>query len=68
MLMAPPLPVVAELDPMDTDPVLPELEVPELNTSTPLTPLSPEFAVRTVIVPVVLAIPCPVVIEMAPPV
>jgi hypothetical protein len=38
MLTAPPLPVVAAPDPMEMEPEVPELVVPELKTSIPLTP------------------------------
>ena len=64
----PPVPAVAAPLPIEIVPVLPELEVPELNTITPLTPDEPAFAVRTVIAPLVVAVPSPVVIEIEPPV
>jgi hypothetical protein len=41
---APPLPPAADAEPKDTDPVLPELEVPELNTRMPVTPFAPALA------------------------
>jgi hypothetical protein len=68
MLIAPPLPAVAAPDPMETEPVVPELVVPELKTNTPLTPAAPALALRTVIAPLVVATPCPLVIANAPPV
>jgi hypothetical protein len=68
MLTAPPLPPVAVLEPIEIDPLVPELDVPELNMSKPLAPLSPEFDVRIVIAPLVLARPWPLVMPMAPPV
>jgi hypothetical protein len=57
MLMAPPLPPVAASEPMETDPVVPELEMPELKTSTPLTPAAPALAERIVTAPLDVAIP-----------
>ena len=53
---------------MDTDPVDPELDVPELNFMSPLAPLWPAFADTIVIAPLVLAIPWPLVTPIAPPV
>jgi hypothetical protein len=53
---------------MEIVPVAPELDVPELNVITPLTPAVPAFALRTVIAPLVVAVPSPVVIEIEPPV
>jgi hypothetical protein len=49
-------------------PVVPELDVPELNVITPLTPDVPAFAERIVIAPVVVAVPSPDVSVIAPPV
>jgi hypothetical protein len=43
--MAPAVPPVAAADPTDTEPVLPELDVPELKTSRPLVPTTPALAV-----------------------
>jgi hypothetical protein len=57
MLIAPALPPVAAPVPIEIEPLVPELDVPELKTSTPLTPLSPLFAVRIVIAPLELALP-----------
>ena len=68
MLIDPALPVVAAPEPIEIEPVLPELDVPELKTSTPLTPLSPAFAVLIVMAPLVLAMPCPLLTPIAPPV
>jgi hypothetical protein len=56
-LTCPPFPLIALPDPIDTEPVLPEEEVPELNTSSPLTPLVPEFDVVIVIAPLVVDVP-----------
>jgi hypothetical protein len=53
---------------MEMDPEVPELVVPELNTSTPLTPFSPAFAVLIVIAPLVLDTPDPESTSIAPPV
>jgi hypothetical protein len=44
--MAPPAPPVAAADPIDTEPLVPELDVPELKTSRPLAPLTPAFTDR----------------------
>ena len=68
MLTEPAFPVVAAPEPIEIDPVEPELDVPELNTSTPLTPLSPALAVLIVIAPLVLEMPSPVLTPIAPPV
>ena len=65
---ASPLPRVAAPLPIEIEPLVPELLVPELNTNTPLTPVAPAFALLIVIEPLVLAIPAPVVIPTAPPV
>jgi hypothetical protein len=67
MLIAPPLPAIAAPEPIDTDPVVPELEVPELNTNTPLTPLAPAFEVLMSMAPDVLELPTAPVIPIAPP-
>jgi hypothetical protein len=67
MLIEPALPVVAAPEPIEIDPVLPELVVPELKTSTPLTPFSPALAVLIVIALLVLAMPWPVLTPTAPP-
>jgi len=53
---------------MEIVPVAPELDVPELNVITPLTPDEPAFAVRIVMAPLVDSVPSPVVIEIEPPV
>jgi hypothetical protein len=68
MLILPALPAVADPVPIEIDPVLPELDVPELKTSTPLTPKFPALAVLIVIAPLVLAMPWPVLTPTAPPV
>ena len=68
MLIAPPLPAVELEDPIEIEPDVPELDVPELNTNTPLTPFAPALAVRIVTAPLVLAIPWPLVTPTAPPV
>jgi hypothetical protein len=57
MLTAPPVPPVAAPEPIDTDPDVPELVVPELNTRTPLVPVAPEFDVRILNAPLVVAAP-----------
>jgi hypothetical protein len=53
---------------METEPLVPLLDVPELKTSTPLTPVSPALADATVIAPLDVAIPSPLVTPMEPPV
>jgi hypothetical protein len=68
MLIAPPLPPVAAPEPIDTDPVVPELEDPELNTNMPLVPSSPAFADLIVTAPLVTARLCPLLNARAPPV
>jgi len=50
------------------DPVVPELDVPELNTSEPLTPAAPEFEDRMAMAPLVVATPSPERRPTAPPV
>ena len=57
MLIDPALPLVAAPEPIEIEPLEPELVVPELNTSTPLTPAAPAFAVLIVIAPLVVAMP-----------
>ena len=49
-------------------PLLPTLDVPELNTKRPLTPLKPAFAVRTVKPPLDVEVPSPVITLKTPPV
>ena len=68
ILKAPDFPPVAAPVPMEIEPELPELDVPELNTSTPLTPVAPAFALRIVIAPLELATPAPELTPTAPPV
>ena len=48
--------------------LLPLTEVPLLKTSAPLTPDAPELALRIVTTPLVVAVPSPEPMEMAPPV
>ena len=57
ILIDPALPLVAAPEPIEIVPVLPELDVPELNTSTPLAPFAPAFADLIVIAPLVLEMP-----------
>ena len=57
MLTDPALPPVAAPEPIEIVPVLPELDVPELNTSTPLTPFAPALALRIVMAPLVDDVP-----------
>jgi hypothetical protein len=69
ILTAPPLPPSETPDPIDMDPDVPEAVVPELNTRTPLTPLSPAFALVTVTAPLSCpAPPKPLAKPTAPPV
>jgi hypothetical protein len=51
--MAPPFPPAAVLDPIDTLPEVPELVVPELNTSSPLAPVAPALTVMMMTAPLV---------------
>jgi hypothetical protein len=67
-LIDPAVPPVAAPVPIESEPDEPELLVPELNVRRPVTPPSPAFEVRIVIAPLVLAMPCPLVRPMAPPV
>ena len=64
----PPRPEVAAPLPMYKAPLLALIDVPELKTSRPLTPVLPEFAVRIVILPLLLAVPSPVSKLRKPPV
>jgi hypothetical protein len=48
--------------------VFPLEELPELNTSIPLVPASPEFMLLIVIMPLVVSVPSPLAIRTAPPV
>jgi hypothetical protein len=57
MLTAPPLPLVEVAEPIEMEPEEPELEVPVLNASIPLTPAVPPFDERIVIAPLVDATP-----------
>ena len=57
ILIDPALPLVAAPDPIEIVPVEPELDVPELKTSTPLTPLAPALALRIVMAPLVDDVP-----------
>jgi hypothetical protein len=53
---------------MDTEPVDPELDVPELNASRPDVPVVPAFALRSVTEPLVVAVLAPLTISRWPPV
>mgnify|MGYP004284218933 CR=1 FL=1 len=59
---------MAAPEPRISAPLLPFFELPELNTSAPLTPLTPEFVLRIVITPLVVAVPSPAATLTAPPV
>ena len=61
-------PPVAAPEPIDTEPVEPELDVPELNFNRPEAPVAPAFAERIVKAPLVLSVPAPASISKAPPV
>ena len=52
-MTAPPAPPAAAADPIETVPVWPELDVPELKISRPLAPLVPALAVRMLSAPLV---------------
>ena len=58
---------VAAPDPISTSPLAPELDVPELNTSIPLTPVEPAFAVRRKTSPLDVASPSPLNTATLPP-
>ena len=68
MLTAPDLPVVDAAEPIEIDPLVPELAVPELKDSSPDAPLWPALDDAIVTTPLVLAIPCPLTTPTAPPV
>jgi hypothetical protein len=53
---------------MATAPLEPELVVPELNTSIPLTTAVPSLDVMIVIAPLVELVPCPLATPTVPPV
>jgi hypothetical protein len=53
---------------MDTEPVDPELDVPDLNASRPDVPVVPAFADLIVSAPLVVAVPAPVASKRWPPV
>ena len=63
----PPRPTVAIPDPTWTAPVLPIFDEPALNTSNPLAPLVPAFALRIATPPLLVAAPSPDVTNAAPP-
>ena len=67
-LIAPALPPVEAADPIETEPVVPDVDVPELNASKPDTPASPALEDAIVIAPLVLAMPCPLATPTVPPV
>lgn len=67
ILRPPPRPTVATLDPKYNDPAFPATTDPELNASCPLAPASPEFADETNSVPLLDAVPSPVLIRVRPP-
>jgi hypothetical protein len=66
--IAPPLPPVAAPVPIEILPDPPELEVPELNTTIPLEPLSPALDDLIAIAPLLVEIPIPLTTPIAPPV
>ena len=57
MLTAPPVPPEDAADPIEIDPVVPELDVPELKLSRPLVPSTPAFADLMITAPLVVAMP-----------
>jgi hypothetical protein len=59
MLREPALPAVATPDPIEIDPVVPELDVPELKDNIPLTPFVPASAEDIVMAPLDVAFPSP---------
>ena len=66
--MSPPSPADAVPVPIDISPDAPHVVVPVLNISSPLTPFTPAFKVRIIIVPLVDSVPNPLIIEIEPPV
>ena len=69
MLTAPPAPLAVVVPlPIDIEPELPELDVPELNTSIPLIPAVPAFTERIMTDPLDVAVPDPDRMVMVPPV
>ena len=68
MLTAPALPPTAAPEPTRIEPLEPELVVPELNDSKPDAPVAPALEVRIVMAPLLLAMPWPLVMPIAPPV
>ena len=62
------VPPVAVPEPIEIEPDDPAVAVPERNARSPLMPVSPELADAIVIKPLVLAIPCPLVMLTVPPV
>ncbi|MEC8428447.1 MAG: hypothetical protein VXZ35_08475, partial [Pseudomonadota bacterium] len=68
MLTIPPRPPVAAPEPRYRAPLFPLLADPELNTSRPLTPFVPAFALRIEITPLLVAVPSPLSKLSAPPV
>ena len=64
MLIDPALPLVAAPEPIEIVPVEPELDVPELNTSRPLTPVVPALALRMRKLPLVVAVPALLLISI----
>ena len=66
--MSPPSPADAVPVPIDISPDAPHVVVPVLNISSPLTPATPAFKVRIIIVPLVDFVPNPLIMEIEPPV
>ena len=64
----PPRPLVLAPLPIEIVPLFPKEVVPELNTSSPLTPDTPLFAVLIEICPEVVLAPSPLAIARCPPV
>merc|ERR1740138_178641 len=63
----PPRPPPTLPEPTNSAPLLPLFDEPELNTSRPLTPDVPAFAVRIEITPLLVAVPSPLSRLSAPP-
>ena len=62
------MPDVAVPEPIEIDPLVPLVVVPDENDNAPLTPDVPAFALAIVIAPLDVAVPAPLVIVIAPPV
>ena len=67
-LTRPARPAVEALVPSISAPLLPVFDVPELNTSIPLAPPAPPFALRITTLPLLVCVPSPLINTSEPPV